>query len=275
MSSRYVPMTRALYRARAVGRALPAIGFLVLMWFAAFSNGRVPFAAGAVAFALVVAWSLATRSRQSRASARIAAANAQTTALLAEGRLDEAAAATDATLDAARSVPPIHCILLVQRAQLFLREGDAQRSFALLDAVRASRWLDDARLAQGGASLASALAMTELARGNLDDAERWQREAHARIKKADEIQLLPLDALMDARRGRLAEAATRIDEAWDAAAESLAPRAVDLLRLVRAFVADASGESRDAGDADAAYLTAKWPELRAFVERRAGAVTAT
>lgn len=267
---RYRPMPKGAYRALAFARALPLIGFLVFMWFAAFHNSAVPFSVGATAFVALSTVYLWMRVRRGQSSARLAAGQLRTTALLAEGRIEEAAAATDGTLDRARGVPPVHCILLVQRAQLFLRLGDADRARTVLEAVHASKWLDDPRLSQGASSLASARAMTELVRGDLDAAEEWQKAAHAKIKAADRTQLLPLDALVEVRRGRFEEAARRIDEAWDAAEASLAPRAFDLVRMVRAFAADALGEpKRDAGDADVAYLTPAWPELRAFAAKRA------
>jgi hypothetical protein len=273
-NARYQPLGRRATLLRAYARRGALVAILVFLWIAFVQQKALLVVLASMAFVALLVWFFAARARQARASAALADAYKRTTKLLAEGRLEEAAAETDATLDLARAAPPIHCILLVQRAQLHLRDGDADRAHVLLQAVRASRWLDDARLAQGASSMASALAMTQLARGELDDAEMWQREAHARIKKDDEIQLLPLDALVDARRGRFDEAAARIDDAWSAAEASLAPRAVELLRFVRAFAADASGgvaDLRAAGDADAAYLAAHWPELRAFVEKRAHA----
>ncbi len=269
--TRYEPLSKIAYRAWATLRALPPIAWLGLLWAAAYDERYRPSQGIAIAtFAALIAYYLWLRIRRNLRSSRVAQRHGATAKLLAAGDLESAAKTIDETLDDARPTPPVHCILLVQRAQLFLRLGDADRSLSLLKAVVDSRWLDHARLAQGASSLASALAMTELARGDLDEAERWQKEAHAKIKEAERIQLLPLDTLVDARRERYAETIERIDEALSSAEETLAPRAVDLLKLLHAFAADKLGKPAEPTrelDADVDYLVKDWPELRAFVAK--------
>lgn len=271
--SRYEPLSKSAYRAWAVVRALPPIAWLALLWVAAYDDKYRPSQGVAIAtFAALIAYYIWLRIRRNLRSSRVAQRHAATAKLLGAGDLESAAKTIDETLDDARATPPVHCILLVQRAQLFLRLGDADRSLSLLKAIVATHWLDDARLAQGASSLASALAMTELARGDLGEAERWQKEAHAKIKEAERVQLLPLDTLVDARCGRYAEAIERIDEALAGAEETLAPRAVDLLKLLRAFAAEQLGKPAEATkdlDADVDYLVKDWPELRAFVAKNA------
>lgn len=269
--TRYRPQAKPIYMAWALFRAVPPVVWLSLMWLAACDQRYRPAPdVAALMFCMLITYYAVLRMRRNKRSARVAAAHAATSALLVNGNLEAGAASIDGVLEDVRHTPPVHCIMLVQRAQLFLRLGDADRALAILEAVRDSHWLDDKRLAQGASSLASAFAMTQLARGDLDEAERWAKEAHAKIREKERVQLVLIDALVDARRARYAEAARRIDAGWKEAEKALAPRALDLLRFVRAFVADALGEkARPPGDVDVADLIGAWPEMRAFAAKRA------
>lgn len=269
--SAYRPLSRRQARMRVY---LPAYGLLALMYLAVW-QGYLLFTFGIVALVFVLlAWRIFVRRR----AVKLVRGNEEAVALLNGGDLDGAAAAFDGLAREARPVPLVHALIVFNRGATAMREGDIDRAIELIDRAVQTGFIADATLSLS--SLASSnLGTCHAIKGELDAAERWQRQAHASAAPSKRGSLMVLDAIVACRRGRFADAASQIEHDWNLAEGGLNAAQLRSLRLMRAFALENSGG--DAAEIDRIvegakpfrqgeqdYLAGSWPEFRAFLVKR-------
>jgi hypothetical protein len=121
-------------------------------------------------------------------------------------------------------------------------------------------------------------------RGELEAAAKWATDARRRLRKASSrlwaaAQLHVAEAVLLARSAPTVEALRFLESAWARVEESLSVTAMRPVWLLRAFLVAQETGPRDHGTAEPwlrmlrtarpgelAYLSSRWPELRAFME---------
>ncbi len=266
--SAYRPLSRRQARLRVYA---PIYGALVAMYLAIW-QGYLVASVGIVAgiFALVV-WRAVQRNR----AVRLVRANEEAVATLNAGDVQGAAKLFDGLATEARGVPIVHALLVFNRGATAMRLGDIDRAIELTQRAVQSGWIADASLnlaSLAGSNMGTCLAI----KGDLDAAERWQREAHAAVAPSKRGSLLVLDALIACRRGRYVEAIAQVERDWALAEGGLNAAQLRGVRLLRAFALEQTGGEADeiasliagakpfrTGEQD--YLAGSWPEFRAFL----------
>jgi hypothetical protein len=200
---------------------------------------------------------------------------------LAEGRAREAIDAFVRLAASHARRPAYETGALLSLAQAQLWAGAIDDAIATLVRVeRARRVL--------GASHVRTLAAAHLAfayalAGQLDAADRWVREARARVAKNRDDRLVVgahlrlAEATIAIRQGDAARGATLLDERWSVLREALSARTMRVVEVVRAL-AEAGGGVREyhrVGErlvriepttpGEMAFLGARWPEMHAFL----------
>ncbi|WP_375758435.1 tol-pal system YbgF family protein [Corallococcus exercitus] len=147
--------------------------------------------------------------------------------------------------------------------------GSAERSGKLRSAVPAMhRWMP------------SLIATARLAQGDLASAHAWLEEGRKRNGALPPMYALLPEVALLCREGNPAAAVTELD-ARAGEADALVGRDARRLKLLRAFALDALDPVGNAAAIDATlaslqpvrpgdleFLSARWPELQAFMERR-------
>ncbi|MEI8256197.1 MAG: hypothetical protein WCJ30_11050, partial [Deltaproteobacteria bacterium] len=191
--SAYRPLTRRQARARVY---VPVYSALVAMYVAIWQG----YTLASVGLVLVLFALAAWRVAQRRRAVRLVRANEEAVATLNAGDVVGAASAFDALATQSRGIPIVHALLVFNRGATAMRLGDIDRAIELTERAVASGWVADVSL--NLSSLAgSNLGTCHAIKGELDAAERWQREAHASVAPSKRGSLLLLDALVACRRG--------------------------------------------------------------------------
>ena len=146
--------------------------------------------------------------------------------------------------------------------------GSAERSGKLRSVPAMHRWMP------------GLIATARLAQGDLASARAWLEEGRKRNGALPPIYALLPEVALLCREGNPAAAMTALD-ARAGEADALVGRDARRLKLLRAFALDALDPVRHAAAIDAAlaslqpvrpgdfeFLSARWPELQAFIERR-------
>lgn len=264
----YRPRSRAAMRARV---HVPLWGSLLAMYAGIwlhqplFSLAALPVIFGMLGYNLV----------RRRKMVRLFRASDEGVAMLNSGDLVAAGNVFDALASQAANVPIAHALFVFNRGVTYMREGRTDRAIELISRAHDSKWLENKAL--GVAPLiASGLGTCYAIKGELDAAERWQREAHAQVAPAKRGMLMVLDAVIECRRGRFADAAGRIANDWSLGEGSLNAAQLRSLRLLRAFAMEQTGGddaeiakiiegARPFRSGEQDYLAVSWPEYRAFL----------
>jgi hypothetical protein len=181
----------------------------------------------------------------------------------------------------ARSHPPVHALAAARLAEWELAHGDLDRAFRLLGGLSARGWGDVSLGPVGRATIPTRLAVREALRGSHEAAERWISVVEARGGPC--AALVPRIVSM-LRRGEVARAVAYVEARFDEAERRLTAAELKPARVLWAFaltnldrptyregrsprVHDILAGARPLAPAQLRWLTAQWPELRAFVER--------
>jgi len=209
--------------------------------------------------------------------------NEDANVLLGACRFVEAAEAYDAICDAARGTPIIHAVAVYNRGVTQLRQGDPEGAIALIRAAYDSGW-HSIRLARDLSwQMANGLALAHAVAGDLETAAQWLERAQAAMgARPKRGALLPTEVYIDARAGRLEQAAARAEAGWALAEGTLDASNMRSLRLLVAFALASSGSPyradgpqraapylsglRPLPSGALAYLSVRWPELTAFAK---------
>lgn len=234
-----------------------------------------------LAFAALVSSSFLRRRRMHQALRD----NDEAVALLAAGEHERAASVFDELCRRARSIPTLHCVFVYNRAVVHIECGEHERAVSLLVAVVQAGWLrSSGALGVYYASVLGRLAMAEALRGQLAQAEAWQRLAHANTSEAKRGSLLLVDAIILARRGKDEAVLSTIDKGWRRAENLLPTKHLRSIRLLEAFCVERlagkyrveskqdqlSDALRAAGQAPPGaydFLAIAWPDLASFVRK--------
>ena len=203
-------------------------------------------------------------------------ANTMAVRLMGEGQPEKAIAVLDEMLPRTRLFPVAYSLYLWNRGIATGQTGRFDEARAILTGVHAAHWFDRRLFKHFVPAVMVSLGKVEALAGHLDAAERWSREANAKLASASSATALPLAVLLAARRGKLDEAEALCASQWTAAEATLPARDVKLLRVLRAFVASrragvdraevdqwlAGAKPVPAGMFD--YVGAAWPEFQAF-----------
>ena len=264
-------LARRLLLWLGVSGTLFALHLLLSPRLAGVEPTRLILGTGALFLALAAAFFL-------RASAQLRAftlANAEATALVYEGRFDEACARFEANARRFRS-PSLHPISVHNLADTLLHRGQLERALSLGAAVATYRGLLRSPLV--AASAPSLVATCYALLGDLDSAKAWLPEARdaARLV-ACENALVP-EVIVACREGRFAEAIGRIEERRRQIDGSLAGHDLRTLRVLLAFALSQTENASEAALAEARalarpsfageldYLATRWPELKPFLD---------
>ena len=276
---RYRPTPRGRYYARSLPVALVAgLGAGILVVAAPLD----PLLTVGGIWAAVI-WRLVRTRRRAHA---IAKKNDEAQAMLAAGDVVEASQMFDELCRTGSGMPAFHSLLVYNRAVAFLRAGELQRAEGLLRGVLEAGWFSQRRslFSTHLPLLYSALAASTVLQGRLDEAVRWQAQAHEVVSNAKRGQLLTVDTLVDGRRGSLDDLVRRVDETLPRAENLLTASQIRLVHLLKAFALErtqASGyrDNSRAGDLQSAlaagrptraeeldHVVRHWPEFREFLE---------
>jgi len=260
------PRDRHLFIDAMVGqrsfRYAAAIG-IVLAVMARWPRLGLPVATG-VAAVLLLGWMGQSRWLARRARRAVLSASA--------GDAHAAAETWDAC--ACWSFGRQRATALLSAGMLRFRAGELGPARDALAAVEQSHGLVPARYGQG---VASFLSLVLALQGECQAAAGWAVQARRRRVPAGlgaaRLHLVA-EAVVAARGGDPAGAATRLEQAWPELEASYEPGELRRLRLLRAYLRQAAGQSPD--DAEVAALArehrwmgAGWPALATYVAQAA------
>lgn len=203
-------------------------------------------------------------------------ANAAASALVYEGRLDEACAAFEANARRYRA-PALHALSVFNLADVEVQRGNLRRALSLAAAVATHRSL--LRSPMVASSAPSLVASCYALLGELESAKAWMPEAHAAAAKtAIEVSRVP-EAIIACREGRFADVERMYRERRRAIEAALAGEDLRALRLMRAYAvasdparseaekAEVIAVGRPGAPGECDYLATSWPELKAFLAK--------
>lgn len=213
--------------------------------------------------------------------------NDEALALLAAGDLQESATTLDELAAGGRNAPGLHALVVANRATVALRMGELEKAQVLYRSALESRWF---HIRRGAFPLLlpvvlAGRATCEALLERHDEADALRREALDNVSAAKRGVLLLMDAIVLTRRGDFEAALASIDRDANRAENFLSAPQRRTLRLLEAFAFErtkgsgyrdepmparlrlAIEEAREAQGGQVGYLSARWPELRAFLQR--------
>jgi len=268
---RRLPMERARWRAEvnallaAAAGSVAAVDWAASAWAGA-GPGQVALSAGAVALALSL-WRQRELEGLRRRVLRLAPE-------LDRAELEELERRT-------RSHPPLHALATARLAAWELSRGDVERAYRLLGGLSARGWGEVSLGQRGRATIAARLAVLEALGGSPEDADRWTAVVESR--GGPTAALVPrLVSLI--RGGEAARAVAHVEAHFADAKRRCTAVELEPVRVLWAFalanldrptyrtgrpprVHDILAGARPLDPHRLRWLTARWPELREFVER--------
>jgi hypothetical protein len=266
--SHYVPLTRRQERLRRLLRAVP----IVLLTFLALYVGRLWLLVTPMLYGVGIIMSerLHARSLNARLKA-IAGTLARGSEPFVVSRALEAVVAD------ARPYPGFHSVALLFLGIARARGGDLDGALDLLYVVQRAGWLDGRPVWL--AWLLPWLSQLHCARGEVDFARKWLQVARAMLPPSRQGVLASPEALLALREARYEDAIAGI-EACLKAGETADPTRSHFAFL-RAYACERAGRpmpedevreivaARVASEGRALPVEKWWPEVAAFVEKRA------
>jgi hypothetical protein len=269
----YRPTSRGLAALRSAAYFLALIGAVAWLQVAFSTRGAALIG---LLYVGGIAWALLRRRRAPAWVKR----NDDAVALLAGGKIDQAAVDFEALCRASRSVPHLHSLFVYNRGAAYLRQGEPERALALYSAVLRAGWTRQPILATIHPLLLSDVAAGLVIMAKLDDADWWRRQAHAAYSSARSGKLVLLDAMIELRQSHPREVVSDVHDRWTDAEGALNPPQMKILRLLLAMALtelDAPANAREIqrlldgahpftpGEFD--HLLGRWPELERFLAR--------
>lgn len=236
-----------------------------------------PLLAPAAAIALVV-----LIIRQLRSVPRLVKRNDEATALLAAGRVTEAAEEFEALTREGRSVPLLHALFVFNRAVTYHQAGQLEKALSLLAAVVHSGWSRANQIPNFHGLLLAEAATCLALLGDLAAADRLARRAHEHIGEPQRGRVMVAEVVILLRSGKAKAAAEHIREHYFSAEGTVGARGARAVRLLWAFALSGLPADQAAGidlerllagtyphaQDEFDHLIVRWPELARFVAER-------
>jgi tetratricopeptide (TPR) repeat protein len=205
----------------------------------------------------------------------------ETAALIGSGKDAQAAKILDRLIPTITDLPEMHILALQNRAAAYVHQGDSARALSLLAAVYNSEWLQDKLQAShmNYPILLVTIITCYALMDDLDEAERWQNEAHQVTPESRAGLLVPIDCLIAVRRGRYEVAVRDAEKGWCDAEGSYPASNIKALRLLCAFALrqlppdpvreeqarDFLGGARPFQPGQFDFMAGDWPAFRKFL----------
>ena len=242
------------------------------------SSSLAGFGAAIIAAAIItIIWVF---RRQKRIIGQYATIN-ETAALIGACKDDDAAKILDRLIPAIVDIPEMHILALQNRAAAYVHQGDSACALSLLAGVYNSEWLQDKTQAShmNYPILLVTIITCYAIMNELDEAERWQNEAHDVTPDSRAGLLVPIDCLIAVRRGRYEVAVRDAEKRWCEAEGCYPASNIKALRLLCAFALrqlppdpareekarDFLGGARPFQPGQFDFLATDWPEFRKFL----------
>jgi len=236
-----------------------------------------PLLAPAAAIALVV-----LLIRQRRSVPRLVKRNDEATALLAAGRVAEAADEFEALTREGRSVPLLHALFVFNRAVTYHQAGQLEKALSLLAAVVRSGWSRANQIPNFHGLLLAEAATCLALFGDLVAADRLARRAQEHIGEPQRGRVMAAEVVILLRSGQARAAADHVRVHYFSAEGTVGARGARALRLLWAFALSQLPTEQAAGvdlerllagtyphaEHEFDHLTVRWPELARFVGER-------